>query len=126
MRIDILDERVIVLSSEETALVDPNFQWRTKDDRFLYPRDMRTSHLFNAFRMVWNNLNEEGFQVGKVRLYTFGAYYLQPGYFHATILNIGHELSKRHLLQSQLQELQQMAEFLGSTQNTSKQVQHDK
>lgn len=126
MHIDICDKRAVVLSSDETALVDPNFQWKTNDGRFLYPRNMRTSHLFNVFRMVWNNLCEEGFQVGKVRLYTFGAYYLQPGYFHAAILNIGHELSKRHLLQSQLQELQQMAQFLESMQNASKQVQHDK
>lgn len=125
MLIDLNDKRGVILSAAETALVDPSFQWKTKNGRFLYPRDMQTSHLFYTFRMLWNNLSRPEFHVGKVRLYTFGTYYRQPGYFHAAILNIGHELSKRHLLQSQLQELQAMKDHLEQLYKLAKQAQND-
>lgn len=112
MLINIRSESGVVLSEDEKAMVDPSFQWKCKDGRHLYPRDMQTSHLFHTFRMLWNNLNKESLRVGAVRLYNFGSYYHQPGYFQSAILNIGHELSKRHFLPSQLGELRQMQDLL--------------
>jgi len=40
--------------------VDPNFRWVCMDTRVLTAGEMKTSHLFNALKMIWNhNVPEE-------------------------------------------------------------------
>jgi len=34
------------------------FRWRTMDGRTMYLRDMRTSHIFNSMKMVFNHIAE--------------------------------------------------------------------
>jgi hypothetical protein len=46
------------------------FVWQTKDRRLILPRDMETSHLFRAMRMIWNHTAPAPFQLpgGRYRL----------------------------------------------------------
>lgn len=35
--------------------VDSNFRWVCMDTRIMRPCEMKTSHLFNAVKMIWNH-----------------------------------------------------------------------
>ncbi len=41
-----------------------DFRWVTHDQREFRPRDMVNSHLFNAIKMIYNNIVPPAFRVG--------------------------------------------------------------
>ena len=49
--------------AEERYPVNPNFRWVTQDGTIMRPRDMHTSHLYNALRMIWNHSVPRAFAV---------------------------------------------------------------
>lgn len=85
------------------------WKWKTAKEGDIHPRDMRTSHLFYTFRMIWNNHAPRHARVGKVKLYRFGPEYT-PQYFKEAIRFMGGELARRDDLDDwQVEELNEMA-----------------
>lgn len=49
--------------------VDPNFRWTTMDCQTLKAQEMRTFHVFNSLKMMWNNLVPMQCRVGNFTEY---------------------------------------------------------
>jgi hypothetical protein len=43
--------------------VDPNFYWLTQTCDIIHPTAMNTPHLFNALKMIWNNVCPKQFRI---------------------------------------------------------------
>lgn len=88
------------------------WEWRDKDGYFHEVSVMETSHLFFTLRMIWNHSMPEEVKLKPYKHYSFTAFYTKE-YMKEAIFNIGAELFKRtDLSQSQMTELQYMAQVV--------------
>jgi hypothetical protein len=74
--------------------VDPGFKWKTRDDEFVRPKDMHTSHLFYTWLMIWNHSAPEEYRVRFKHRYSFGSYYTVE-YMVEAFKNMTAELKSR-------------------------------
>jgi hypothetical protein len=66
------------------ANIVPGWAWREHSGKLTRPSAMRTGHLFNTLKMIWNNRMPEQCRVGEfVRLYSFGPNYPDEYLAHA-------------------------------------------
>ena len=79
------------------------WKWKTKNNEFLLPEEMRTSHLFYTLRMIWNNTCPPHTRVGNVRLYNFGPYYTHE-YLKQAVGQLSFELRRRDDLHGELKD----------------------
>lgn len=76
------------------------------------PSEMRTSHLFNVVKMIWNNKMPAHMRVGSVKLYRFGASHSDE-YLKTSICHLMAELMQRNdLTFDQVSMLQEMHSHL--------------
>lgn len=102
---------------QETLTKKASWKWRDRQGYFHEVFDMKTSHLFFTLRMIWNHTMPEDVKLKPYRCYNFSAYYTNK-YMKEAIFNIGAELFKRtDLSQTQLAELQYMAQVVTRTKN---------
>jgi hypothetical protein len=90
------------------------FIWRTSNNKDISIHDMETSHLFNTFRMIWNNFLPKYMAVGnRVKLYQFSPYYTR-GYIFRAVKAIYTELMQRHDIKDyQIEGINNMKSKLG-------------
>ena len=74
--------------------VDGSFVWLTTNRESIPVTEMKTLHIFNTFRMIWNNFNSPDRYVGKVKLYRFDYPYTDD-YMRAAALEMFCELVER-------------------------------
>ena len=72
---------------------------------------MKTGHLFNTVRMIWNNSVTADRRVGFIKLYAFGDNYTES-YLREAYLNLRAELWTRTVTAAQRSELREMGERL--------------
>ena len=100
--------------------VDPNYRWKmaaVNGGEAVRPSDMRTGHLFNVVKMIWNNRMPRHMRVGAVKLYNFGPSHSDE-YLKTSICHIMAELMQRNDLTSeQVRMLQDMQNHLYAVTN---------
>lgn len=74
--------------------VDPRFRWVTMDCQVLKAQEMRTSHLFNALKMIWNNSVDTQWIIQPYTEYT-GVRKWKPEQRRFAVVNIFNELMNR-------------------------------
>lgn len=99
------------LAKQMGVQVDPNFRWKmaaVNGGDALRPSEMRTGHLFNVVKMIWNNKMPREWRVGAVKLYNFGPSHSDE-YLKTSICHIMAELMQRNDLTSdQVEMLREM------------------
>jgi hypothetical protein len=68
MKIEILNDGQVRITKGRNVVVAQtrdDYIWETEKGESLYVSEMNTTHLFNAFRMLWNNTLPSDRQVGK-------------------------------------------------------------
>ncbi len=106
------------LAKQMGVQADPNFRWKMAEVNggdHVRPSDMRTSHLFNVVKMIWNNKMPAHMRIGHVKLYRFGPSHSDE-YLKTSICHIMAELMQRNDLTSdQIAMLQEMQNHLYGT-----------
>lgn len=106
------------LAKQMGVQVDPNFRWKmaaVNGGEAVRPSDMRTGHLFNVVKMIWNNKMPHHMRVGSVKLYRFGPSHSDE-YLKTSICHIMAELMQRdNLTLEQVNMLRAMHEHLYAT-----------
>lgn len=91
--------RHLVLSNKVAQFlntqIDTTWKWRTRDNTLIAPAQMRTGHIFNTLRMIWNNKLPDYMRVGDVRLYKFNSFYTDE-YMAQAIIHLYDELLTRN------------------------------
>lgn len=82
-----------LIKAEDRITTEP-FKWRTKQGEFMLTRDMRTTHVFFALRMIWNHTVPEELQITPFIHYTFGEFYT-PEYMCIAVSALLQELATR-------------------------------
>ncbi len=99
--------------------VDANYRWKMAEVNggdHLKPSEMRTSHLFNVVKMIWNNKMPAHMRIGSVKLYQFGASHSDE-YLKTSICHIMAELMQRNdLTFDQVEMLRAMYNHLDGEQ----------
>jgi len=75
-----------------------DFMWKDRKGNFHNPKDMKTSHVFFALRMIWNNIVDRKMQIQPVRIYNFGSFYTSE-YMTQAVKVLLKELSTRNDLE---------------------------
>lgn len=103
------------LAKQMGVQVDPNYRWKmaaANGGDHLRPSEMRTGHLFNVVKMIWNNKMPREWRVGAVKLYEFGPSHSDE-YLKTSICHIMAELMQRSdLTFDQVEMLRAMHEHL--------------
>lgn len=103
------------LAKQMGVQVDPNYRWKmaaVNGGDHLRPSEMRTGHLFNVVKMIWNNKMPAHMRVGSVKLYQFGASHSDE-YLKTSICHLMAELMQRNdLTFDQVSMLQEMHSHL--------------
>ncbi len=86
------DKNLIVLRN--IAQGSSPFFWVTDRGEIKQPKQMATPHLFNAFRMLWNNTVAPAFRVGTFKRHKEVESY-PPRYVERAGVELVRELSKR-------------------------------
>lgn len=106
------------LAKQMGVQVDPNFRWKmaaVNGGDHLRPSEMRTGHLFNVVKMIWNNKMPAHMRIGSVKLYNFGPSHSDE-YLKTSICHIMAELMQRNdLTLEQVNMLRAMHEHLYTT-----------
>lgn len=109
------------LAKQMGVQVDPNYRWKmaaVNGGDHLRPSEMRTSHLFNVVKMIWNNKMPAHMRIGSVKLYRFGQSHSDE-YLKTSICHIMAELMQRSdLTREQVEMLRVMHEHLYAAQVT--------
>lgn len=109
------------LAKQMGVQADPNYRWKmaaVNGGEAVRPSDMRTSHLFNVVKMIWNNKMPPEWRVGSVKLYRFGPSHSDE-YLKTSICHIMAELMQRSdLTREQVEMLRVMHEHLYAVQVT--------
>lgn len=107
------------LAKQMGVQVDPNYRWKMAEVNggdHLRPSEMRTSHLFNVVKMIWNNKMPAHMRIGSVKLYRFGPSHSDE-YLKTSICHIMAELMQRSdLTREQVEMLRVMHEHLYAVQ----------
>jgi hypothetical protein len=77
------------------TLQEGPFKWVTKTGEELYPRDMNTTHIFNAIKMMYNNLVAPTHRVGRY-ISWWDIKYWDASYIAAASFALIWELRKRY------------------------------
>lgn len=80
------------------------FVWRQTGGDFIAPADMRTGHLFNTLKMIWNNSAPFEMRLHPIRLYHFCGYYTVD-YMTQAVKALVAELAVRDLTGHQANQL---------------------
>lgn len=99
------------LQRVDNSLPCESFKWRTARGEKLHVSSMKTSHLFNTLKMIWNNFMPTEARVHPIKLYSFSDFYTEQ-YLEDAIVSICKELFSRQDLNTwQLKILNKMAEY---------------
>ena len=106
------------LAKQMGVQVDPNYRWKmaaVNGGDHLRPSEMRTGHLFNVVKMIWNNKMPAHMRVGSVKLYQFGPSHSDE-YLKTSICHLMAELMQRNdLTLDQVNMLREMHSHLYGT-----------
>ncbi|ATN95005.1 hypothetical protein [Leptospira phage LE3] len=80
------------------------FQWRSREGKFYYPKDMATRHLFYTWLMIWNHSAPKEQKVMGYKSYTFAKFYT-PEYMFEAFKQTYFELKSRDDLALQFKEI---------------------
>lgn len=98
------------------------FEWKDRDNNFYYVENMTTSHLFFTLRMIWNHTMPEEAKLRPYIKYRFGSYYKEK-YMLDAVINIFHELEKRHDLKPKWKaDLQNMYDYISLTKYEQRRI----
>jgi hypothetical protein len=70
------------------------FQWRDRNGRFYWPKDMETRHVFHTIRMIWNNRMPPHMSFADARFYHFGPSY-SPEYLKTALIALWYDFEQR-------------------------------
>lgn len=98
MKIATLQQRAKAFDSpvlrNNTYPVNPKFFWVTQTCDLIHPTKMKTQHLFNALKMIWNNTMPEKYRIYPMRQWG-GVQKWPRGYKKESIENLLAELMNR-------------------------------
>lgn len=67
MKVATLQSREAAWDSIQPLSVDSSFFWIQHNGEKIHPTEMKTTHLFNALKVVWNNSVSEEYQIDTAR-----------------------------------------------------------
>lgn len=113
------------LTKAQTNELINTFRWRTAKGEYLWPKDMRTGHIFNTIKMIWNHSAPDELLFEPFRHYHFGSFY-NPTYLTQAVAALSYELAKRHdLTKYQRWVLSEMhSRFAAWSKPKRKQLEH--